>query len=96
MGNKMPERTCIGCSTKRPKKELIRLAKVDGNIVIETTAAHLGRGAYLCSSNACFEMAAKRRMFQKTLSIGLDEVGVEFLAKEFRAKIRLVGSETNA
>ena len=96
MGEEVSARTCIGCGAQRPKKELIRLSRDDGRIVIETTGEQLGRGAYLCPSKSCFQGAVKRKTFQKALSITLDEAGVEALAKEFQAKIRIVGSESNA
>ncbi len=61
--------------------------------MIETTGKQLGRGAYLCSRESCFQGAVKRKTFQKALSIELDEAGIESLAKEFQAKMRLVGTE---
>ncbi len=45
-----PERTCVNCRLKAPKKELIRLVVKEGKIVLDEKGILPGRGAYLCSN----------------------------------------------
>ena len=60
----VPERTCLGCRSRRERDELIRLQLRDGRVVpLEGPAA--GRGAYLCPDRACFEAALRRRAFTR-------------------------------
>ena len=47
------QRMCMGCNTKKDKKELIRIvASKDGNIAIDKTGKLSGRGAYICDRGA--------------------------------------------
>ncbi|MFH1896539.1 MAG: DUF448 domain-containing protein [bacterium] len=44
----IPIRTCVGCYTKKPKQELLRVG--------------IGRGVYLCKdSKPCLERAMKKK-----------------------------------
>ena len=46
---KIPQRSCIGCGTKKDKKDLIRIVRTpDGDIVLDRTGKKAGRGAYVC------------------------------------------------
>ena len=76
MKNKnVAQRTCIGCRTKKPKEELVRI-KLDlkGNIILDKTGKVKGRGAYLCKLKAksakckvnknCLEQAIKKNAFK--------------------------------
>ncbi len=52
----LPQRSCIGCNTKKDKKDLIRIVKnKDGNISIDKTGKANGRGAYICNNVECLE-----------------------------------------
>ena len=59
---KVPERKCVGCNEKKPKKELIRIVRCadTGNIEIDFTGKKNGRGAYICPSSSCLKKAKKR------------------------------------
>lgn len=59
---KVPERKCVGCNEKKPKKELIRIVRLaeTGEIQIDATGKKNGRGAYICPSSACLKKAKKR------------------------------------
>ena len=60
-----PVRTCVGCGRKAPQSELLRFALRGEQLVQDPTAP--GRGAYTCRRLACFERAAARRAFARTL-----------------------------
>ncbi|MCE7938889.1 DUF448 domain-containing protein [bacterium] len=50
-----PERTCVGCRTRRPKTSLVRLALAPGGaLAVDATGKGSGRGAYLCRRRACW------------------------------------------
>ena len=72
-----PIRTCVGCSAKRAKFSLIRLA-IDGRgqVVWDMKQTRPGRGAYLCASRECLEAALKRRRFDRAFR---RRVSVDFL-----------------
>jgi uncharacterized protein len=60
-----PVRSCIGCGRKAPQKELLRFVARDGLLVAGDGGP--GRGAYTCRRLSCFERAAARRAFNRTL-----------------------------
>jgi hypothetical protein len=49
-----PERSCVTCRTRRPKRELIRIVRdPDGRPAPDDTGAAPGRGAYVCRRRSC-------------------------------------------
>ena len=70
----LPQRTCMGCNTKKNKNELIRIVKDKaGNIIIDKTGKANGRGAYICDDKECLEKAIKSRRIEKTFEMKIDE-----------------------
>ena len=63
---KLPERTCMGCNEKKPKKELIRIVKnKEGEINVDRTGKMQGRGAYICDNIECLEKLIKTKRLEK-------------------------------
>jgi predicted RNA-binding protein YlxR (DUF448 family) len=60
-----PVRTCAGCGRKAPQGELLRFVAQGGALAHEPKGP--GRGAYTCRRLSCFERAAARRSFNRTL-----------------------------
>jgi predicted RNA-binding protein YlxR (DUF448 family) len=60
-----PVRTCAGCGRKAPKHELVRFVADNG--LLTASAEGPGRGVYTCRRLSCFERAAARRAFSRTL-----------------------------
>lgn len=67
---KLPERTCMGCNGKKPKKELIRIVKnKEGEINVDRTGKMQGRGAYICDNIDCLEKAIKSKRLEKSFEM---------------------------
>ena len=62
----VPIRTCAGCGRKAPQAELVRFVEREGRLTSAARGA-TGRGVYTCRRLACFERAASRRAFARTL-----------------------------
>lgn len=80
-----PERTCLGCGAKRPKRELVRLClSSEGELQWDRTQRAPGRGAYLCG-RGCLAAATKRRSlaraFRGRMAGGLESVQSELPAR---------------
>lgn len=74
MPKKIPMRTCIGCATSKPKKELIRIVlSPEGNILVDRTGRANGRGAYLCDDPACLQKAVKRKALNRAFRTSVPE-----------------------
>ena len=66
MPKKIPMRTCIGCGTSKPKKELIRIVLTrEGDILVDKTGRANGRGAYLCDDPDCLQKAIRRKALNR-------------------------------
>ncbi len=65
-----PMRTCIGCRQVRPKMELIRIVRTpEGSVEIDPTGKKSGRGAYICSSTSCLEIAIGKNQIERALNV---------------------------
>ena len=70
----IPQRTCMGCNTKKDKKDLIRIVKNNKNeIKIDKTGKIEGRGAYICNSVQCLEKVIKSKRLERSLDIKISE-----------------------
>lgn len=80
---KVPERTCVGCRTVKPKRELIRVVRQpDGSVTIDEGGRVAGRGAYICRDTSCFEQAVKRRALERALQAEVDPEILESLRSQ--------------
>ena len=71
---KTPQRTCMGCNSKRDKKDLIRIVKNNKNeIIVDETGKQEGRGAYICKEIGCLEKVIKSKRLEKVLEINLSD-----------------------
>lgn len=69
-----PQRTCMGCNSKKDKKDLIRIVKNKENqISIDKTGKQEGRGAYLCDDIQCLEKIMKSKRLEKILDSKISE-----------------------
>lgn len=59
-------RTCVGCRSRRPQNEMIRLGRSSGGSLEIGTHAP-GRGAYLCREEACVRAALQRGSLRAAL-----------------------------
>lgn len=80
---KIPMRTCVGCRTSKPKKELLRIVKVSEKLLAEgkvtapvcldPTGKLAGRGAYICYDPACLAAARKSRRLEREFETSIDD-----------------------
>ena len=70
----IPQRTCMGCNSKKDKKDLIRIVKNNKNeISIDKTGKQDGRGAYICNNVQCLEKATKTKRLEKALGLKISD-----------------------
>lgn len=82
---KQPLRTCVGCRTKREKKELLRIVRTpEGEIVLDPTGKKNGRGAYICPKSECLKLALKTKSLQRALGKELDPDLISALEKNLK------------
>ena len=85
---KIPERKCMGCNEKKPKKELVRIVRTpEGEVMLDVTGKKSGRGAYICPKVSCYEKAFKSKRLERTLEVEIPDSVYE------QAKENLVSEE---
>jgi predicted RNA-binding protein YlxR (DUF448 family) len=85
---KIPQRTCIGCRTVRPKKEMLRIVRTPtGEVVLDTTGKKAGRGTYICPEPQCMEKALKGDCLAKTLEVTISPEIKQSLRDEVKRNI---------
>ncbi len=71
---KIPERQCLGCNARRPKRELIRVVRApDGSVSLDFNGRASGRGAYICPDVRCFARARKSRRIEHSLDCKISD-----------------------
>lgn len=70
----LPQRTCMGCNSRKDKKDLIRIVKnKEGIISIDKTGKANGRGAYICNNVECLEKVVKSKRLERVLETKISE-----------------------
>ena len=61
---------------------MVRIVRTpDGDVLLDETGKHNGRGAYLCRQRRCWESALKQHRLENTLRISLpDEIQRRLIA----------------
>jgi predicted RNA-binding protein YlxR (DUF448 family) len=86
VARRLPERTCIGCRSVRPRAELLRLVlpapgDAGSRVILDRSGRVNGRGAYLCRASAreCLEQARRRRALVRALRTTPEHIDHEAL-----------------
>ena len=84
MNKKIPMRQCVGCGSMKTKKEMMRVLKTaEEGIILDTTGKKNGRGAYLCVSMECVQMARKNKGLERSFKMSIPNEVYDNLEKEF-------------
>lgn len=71
---KIPMRMCTGCREMKPKRELIRVVRVDDNdIRLDATGKLNGRGAYICKNPECLQKAKKSNALSRAFETNVSQ-----------------------
>ena len=86
-GNKkLPVRMCVGCQEMKNKKEMIRVIKTpEGTFMLDATGKKNGRGAYVCPSEECLQLARKNKGLERSFKQAIPAEVYESLEKEMEA-----------
>jgi uncharacterized protein len=70
----VPQRTCVGCRSTAAKRGFVRFVRApDGHVRVDPTGKANGRGAYVCASPSCWEVALKRGRLAQSLRTTISE-----------------------
>lgn len=82
-----PVRFCLGCGSRKPKKELVRLVKLkEGEVQIDLTGRLAGRGGYFCPDLECLKKGKKR--LSKALRVAEENLDWKKIEIEFERVVK--------
>ena len=88
MQKKIPQRQCMGCRERKPKRDMIRIVRgTDGVVSLDFSGKMNGRGAYICPDPECLKKVRKSKAFDRSLEVSIPEEVYERLEKEMEAGI---------
>lgn len=67
------ERRCVACRQAKPYKEMIRIARVNGEFMLDCEHKLDGRGAYVCKNKTCISQTIKKHLLNKAYKTNVDE-----------------------
>jgi predicted RNA-binding protein YlxR (DUF448 family) len=83
---RVPQRTCVGCRSVLPKRQLVRLVRTaQGSVEVDPSGKAQGRGAYLHDRQACWTSALASGALDHALKVTLTEAD--------RARLRAYGEQ---
>ena len=79
----VPMRMCIACREMKPKKELLRIVKnAQGEISVDVSGKAAGRGAYICTAEACQKKLTDKKLLNKAFSADVSASVYESVKEE--------------
>jgi predicted RNA-binding protein YlxR (DUF448 family) len=86
MQKKIPQRQCMGCRERKPKRDMIRVVRgTDGVVLLDFSGKVNGRGAYVCPDPECLKKARKSRSLERCLETQIPEEVYDRLDREMEA-----------
>ena len=86
MQKKIPQRQCMGCRERKPKRDMIRIVRCpDGQVRLDFGGKMNGRGAYICPDAECLKKVRKSKALDRSLEVPSPDEVYERLEKEMEA-----------
>ena len=87
MQKKIPQRQCMGCRERKPKRDMIRVVRgTDGTVSLDFGGKMNGRGAYICPQMECLKKAIRSKALDRSLEVTIPEEVYNRLQKEMEVK----------
>lgn len=66
------ERRCVACRANKQQNEMIRIARVNQECLIDEKNKLGGRGAYVCKAKECINLTIKKKLLNRAFKTNLD------------------------
>lgn len=66
------ERKCVACKECKQQNQMLRVARINDEFLIDKNNKLGGRGAYVCNNTECVELAIKKRLFNRSFKSNID------------------------
>ena len=65
-------RKCVACRNTKQQNEMLRIARINNEYIIDSRQKLGGRGAYICCDQKCIELTIKKRLLNKSFKTNID------------------------
>ena len=87
MQKKIPQRQCMGCRERKPKRDMIRIVRTpEGVVTLDFGGKMNGRGAYICPDMECLKKAIRSKALDRSLEVTIPEEVIGRLEKEMEGR----------
>lgn len=70
----IPERKCVACGQRFPKRELIRVVRTpEGTVLVDQAGKKPGRGAYVCRTTTCWQRGVPKTSLERSLNTTMSQ-----------------------
>ena len=66
------ERRCVACRECKQQSEMLRIARINEEYIIDLNHKFGGRGAYVCKNTKCIDLTIKKRLLNRSFKTNLD------------------------
>ena len=67
------ERRCVACRQSKLSNEMLRIARINGEFIIDFNHKIGGRGAYVCKDKSCISQTLKKHLLNKAFKTNICE-----------------------
>ena len=86
MQKKIPQRQCMGCRERKPKRDMIRIVRTpEGVVTLDFGGKMNGRGAYICPNPECLRKVQKSKALERSLEVPIPDEVFDRLHREMEA-----------
>ena len=86
----VPVRSCVACGHKGTKGELLRIVRTsEGEVTLDPSGKHSGRGAYLCPKETCWQTGLKKRHLERALRTPITIQQKDQLLAQYREQLNV-------
>ena len=78
----LPLRKCVACGQMLSKDKLFKVVKSENGIFFDKAGKASGRGAYVCKSKECVDLALKKKSFNRALKQAVSNEVFDYLYME--------------
>ena len=65
-------RRCVACREIRQQNEMLRIARINNEFIIDENNKLGGRGAYVCKNEICLDLTIKKKLLNRAFKSNLD------------------------
>ena len=66
------ERRCVACKQSKQQNEMLRVARINNQYMLDVNHKLGGRGAYVCKDKKCIDLTIKKKLLNRSFKSNID------------------------